>query len=596
MHKPTLHTIAICLAGVLSAPSHADEMKALSMFGEAAFPAGIEAPYPWTDPAAGRGCSLRLGAIGTFDSMNPFIVKGLPAPGLHNVYQRLMARSDDEPFTLYPQIARSVEMAEDRSWIVFHLDPAARFSDGRPITAEDVLFSLDILREKGKPHTRTYYSAVSRAEALDPLTVRMELEGANWEMPLIMGLMTVVSKAYFERVPFDETSLEAPVGSGPYRIVEIDPGHRLVYERDPDYWAREQPISRHRYNFDTIEYVWFRDSGVALEAFKAGDLDVRLEGSASRWATAYEGPGLESGEIVRAEIGHGRPSGLRAVAWNQRRPPFDDVRVREALGLAFDFAWTNRTLLHGQYRRTQSLFDNSELAPRGAAEGGELALLEPFRERLPAALFERPFAWPGTEDSGALRRNLRRATELLREAGFELRDGRLIDPRTEAPFSFEILINSSAWERIMLPYAENLAKLGVEARVRVADSAQFYQRIKTFDFDAMLWRWGVSLSPGNEQLIYWSSAAASDEGSRNYPGIEDPTIDALIEALVNARTRQGLVDATRALDRVLMWGRHVLPLYYKGHDNWAYWTTRVARPARATLYVSDLSSWHCGAR
>lgn len=584
--------LVLALSGLFGA-ARAEERHALAMFGDAAFPDGVTTALPWADPAAPGGCTLRIGEVGTFDSMNAHIVLGASARGLGLVTESLMARSDDEPFTLYPLIAESVEVAPDRRWIVFHLDPRARFSDGSPVTSEDVLFTYRVLREHGRPHTRTYYAEVAEASAPDALTVRFDFVAGNWEMPLIMGLMPVLSKAYYERVPFEKTTLEAPLGTGPYTVAAIEPGRRVVYRRDPGYWGRDLPINAGRHNFETIEYDWFRDSGVALEAFKAGDLDLRFEDDAARWATAYDSPALASGAIVMEEIDHGRPSGLLGIAWNQRRAPFDDVRVREALGLAFDFAWTNRSLLHGQYQRTRSLFDNSELAARGPAEGAELALLEPFREVVPPELFAHPFTWPETDGSGRPRDNLKRAADLLAQAGFALEGDRLVDGQGRA-FAFELLIGDPSWERILLPYIGNLRKLGIAARLRTVDAAQFQTRIAGFDYDALLWRWGVSLSPGNEQTIYWGSGAAAQEGSRNYAGVEDPVVDALIAALIDARSRDELVAAARALDRVLMWGRHVLPLYHRDRDNVAYWT-RIGRPDRSPLYGPDITTWYCNA-
>jgi microcin C transport system substrate-binding protein len=583
--------LAACALLVWGAAAQAEELHALAMFGDAAYPDGITAPVPWVVTDAPDGCALRLGEVGTFDTMNPYIVLGVPARGLGLVFESLMARSPDEPFTLYPLIAQSVELAPDRSSITFHIDPAARFQDGSPVTAGDVLFTFESLRDHGKPHTRTYYAAVTQTTVLDDRTIRFDLVPDNWEMPLILGLMPVLSQAYFERVDFLKTSLEPPLGTGPYIAAEIVPGSRVVYRRDPAYWARDLPINAGRNNFQTITYQWFRDANVALQSFKAGDLDIRFEDDAARWATGYDGPALADGRIVMEEIAHGRPSGLEGIAWNERRAPFDDVRVREALGLAFDFTWTNSHLLHGQYRRITSLFDNSPLAAQGPAQGGELALLEPFRGQLPTELFGHPYRWPQTDGSGRLRENLKQAAALLEEAGFRAVDGRLVDAAGR-PFRFEILLGSPAWERILLPYVANLEKLGIEARLRTVDAAQFQTRIETFDFDALVWRWGVSLSPGNEQAIYWGSPAAGQQGSRNYAGISDPVIDALIARLVDARSREELVDTARALDRVLMWGRHVLPFYFASDDDIARWT-RIGRPEQTPLYGPDILTWYC---
>ena len=582
----------VVLATMLAFPTGADEARlhGLAMHGDALYPDGPDGPFPWADPDAPVGGTLRLSEVGAFDSMNPYIVLGSSARGLDLVYQSLMYRTPDEPFAFYPQIAESVELAEDRSSIVFHLDPRARFQDGSPVTAGDILFTYETLREQGRPHTRTYYSGVERALAIGDRSVRFDLEPGNWELPLILCLMPALSRAYFEEVPFDRTSLKAPLGTGPYRAVEIDPGRRVVYERDPDFWGWDLPQYVGRHNFETVEYVWFRDSNVALQAFLAGDIDVRFETDATRWATGYDSPAVDDGEILLESLPHGRPSGLLGVAWNQRRPPFDDVRVREAMGLAFDFAWTNENLLHGQYERTVSLFGGSDLAASGPAEGGELALLEPWRDRLPEALFETPFRWPETDGSGRLRDRLRRAGALLAEAGYVLEDGALVHGTTGAPLVFELLLGDPAYERVALPWLANLERLGVRAGLRTIDAAQYQTRIAAFDFDAMIRRWGVSLSPGNEQFIYWGSKAADSEGSRNYAGIEDPVLDDLIAALADARAPEDLKAAARALDRALMWGRHVLPLYHRGVDTVARWRN-VTHSGVVPLYGADIRSW-----
>ncbi len=571
-----------------AAPGAADMplKHALSMHGDEAFPDGPPAAFPWVNPHAPRGGALRLAVIGTFDSMNPYIIRGVPARGLDLVYQSLLYRSWDEPFTLYPQLARAVELADDRSRIVFHLDPRARFHDGTAVTADDVIFTFDILLREGRPHTRTYYAGVTGTERLSDLAVAFDIEGGNWELPMILGLMPVLSRRHFETVPFTETSLETPLGTGPYRVEHIDPGHRVVYRRDPGYWGAELPQTVGRYNFDTVEYTWYRDSNVAHQAFLAGDANLAFEDDGRRWVTGYTGPAVDDGRIVLASLEHRRPSGLSAVVWNHRRPPFDDVRVREALGLAFDFDWINRNLLHGQYRRTAGLFDNSELAPSGPVTQGERALLEPFRDDLPPELFERPWREPG----GSLRQRLKAAADLLDEAGYALEDGTLVREDTGEPLAFELLHNNPADERIFLAWFANLERLGIRPRLRTADAAQHRNRITRFDFDALVWRWGVSLSPGNEQWIYWGSEAADAQGSRNYAGLGSPVLDAVIAALSDARTADELRAAARALDRVLMWGRHVLALYHRTEDHVAYWSS-LKRPPRSVLYGTDIWAW-----
>jgi microcin C transport system substrate-binding protein len=562
---------------------------ALVMHGEATFPDGPQAPFDWVNPDAPQGGTLRLAETGTFDSMNPYIVFGLPARGLGLVFQSLLYRSPDEPFTLYPQLAQGIELAADRSWIVFHLDPRARFQNGTPVTAGDVLFTFNALLRDGKPHTQTFYAGVTQAQALDDLTVRFDLVSGNWELPMILGLMPVMSEAYFEDIPFERTSLEAPLGTGPYKVVLIEPGRRVTYQRDPEYWGNDLPTSAGRFNFETIEYTWIRDSNVALQAFLAGDSDLRFEADPLRWATGYDSPAVESGRIILEEVSAKRPSGLFAVVWNQRRPPFDDVDVREALGLAFDFTWTNANLLHGQYVRTNGLFDNSSLAPSGPAAGLERDLLEPWREHLPQALFDSPYVWPETDGSGRLREDLNTASALLDKAGYIMVDGVRRNGEGQG-LIFEIVLANSSQERILLPWIRNLERLGVTGTLRTIDAAQHQARISEFDYDAMVWRWGVSLSPGNEQWIYWGSDAAQAPGSRNYAGIADPVLDSLIGSLSDARSAEDLVAAARALDRVLMWGRHVLPLYHRVDDPLAHWDT-IARPEHVPLYGVDFTSW-----
>jgi microcin C transport system substrate-binding protein len=559
------------------------------MHGDADFPDGPQQPFAWVNADAPQGGTLHLSEVGTFDSMNPYIVLGLPARGLGLVFESLLFRSPDEPFTLYPQLAHGIELADDRSWIVFHLDPRARFQDGTPVTARDVLFTFNALASEGKPHTQTYYAGVREAHALNDLTVRFDLAGDNWELPMILGLMPVMSAAYFETVPFARTSLEPPLGTGPYFVETVDPGRRIVYRRNPDYWGWDLPTSQGRYNFETIEYTWYRDNNVALQAFLAGDVDVRFETDPLRWATGYDSPAVKAGDIVLEELPTGRPSGLYAVVWNERRAPFDDIRVREALGLAFDFAWTNANLLHGQYVRTASLFDNSELAATGPVSEGERALLDPWRDVLPAELFDDTFRWPETDGSGRLREQLTRAGALLEEAGYTMVEGTRRDGAGRA-LTFEIMLADPSQERILLPWLRNLERLGVMATLRTVDAAQHQARIAAFNYDAMVWRWGVSLSPGNEQWIYWGSQAADAEGSRNYAGVRDPVIDAMIAQLSDARTREDLTAAARALDRVLMWGRHVLPLYHRNTEPVARWD-RVSHPRESALYGVDITTW-----
>lgn len=565
------------------------------MHGVPKYPAGF-AQFDYVNPEAPKGGTLRQAVIGSFDTLNGTVVKGLPAPGLTLATETLLTRSADEPFTLYGLLAESVEVPEDRSAVTFRLNPAARWHDGSPVTADDVLFSLDSQRTMGTPNRRLYYGKVALAERLDERTVRLTFRpeadgGYDREMPLILGLLAIHQKAWWQGRPYDRTTLDPPMGSGPYRIAGVEPGRRIVYERVAGYWGRDLPVRRGLFNADRMVFEMFRDDTVALEAFKSGQLDLRREADPVKWADGYTGPALADGRIVLAEFPHGRPETVKAILLNERRPPFDRAAVREALGLATDFTWIGRTLFHGRWVRTASHFPNSELAATGLPAGEELAALEPFRDRLPPALFKQPFALPATDGSGPTgqRANLRRALALLEGEGWRLRDGRLSNAEGR-PLTFEVLLGDPADERVALEYARTLTRLGVQATVRTVDSAQFQGRMDTYDFDATVGGWDSTLSPGNEQLYYVGSAAADTPGSRNLPGIKDPVVDALAASLARSRTREELVGRVRALDRVLLWGQHMIPLFHSPVDRIAH-TTRLRRPAVTPLYGPVVESW-----
>ncbi len=569
---------------------HALATHGIAMHGAPKYPQDFE-HFDYARPDAPKGGTLRLATTGSFDSLNPYIIPGVPALGYRLVFETLLARSFDEPFSLYGLIAESVELSEDRIWIVFNLDPQARFQDGTPITAEDVLFSWRLLKTKGRPHTRTYYSKVKRAEKLDERRIRFVFgEQGNWEMPLIIGLMPVLSKRYYSRVPFDKTSLEPPLGSGPYRIQEVRPGRSITYRRDPSYWGQHLPVNVGRHNFDIVRYDYYRDADVALEAFKAGEYDVRFERDPSRWATGYRHPAVRDGAIRMEEIPHQRPVGMQALVFNSRRPQFRDARVRRALGLAFDFEWLNRALYHGAYRRTRSFFANSDLASDPRISPAEQVLLRPHRTDLPSELFTTAYRLPESDGSGNNRINLRAALKLLASAGWKIKAGRLIETATGRPMEFEILLLKPWHERMLLPYVNKLKRLGVKARLRTVDSAQYENRTASFDFDVIVYRWGQSLSPGNEQEIYWGSRAAATEGSRNYPGINDSVVDDLIIRITEARDRASLVAATQALDRVLLWGHYVVPLFHLKVDRVAHWA-QFKRPASTPVYGTTMDLW-----
>lgn len=548
--------------------------------------------FPFVDPLARKGGRLSLGRIGSYDSLNPFIVRGTSAAGLREyVYESLMARSHDEPFSLYGLLAESVEMADDRGAITFHLRPEARFSDGHPLGVDDVLFSLAVLREKGWPYHRSYYRKVARSEATGPSAVTFTLDGSgDREMPLILGLMPILPRHLFTSESFDRTTLEPPIGSGPYAVAHVDAGRSIVYRRNEAHWGKDLPVYQGRFNFGEIRIEYYREASALLEAFKTGQVHVRVEDDPTVWAEGYGFPAVLDGRVVRREIKTGLPAGLSALVFNTRRPLFADPRVRRALCLMFDFEWINRNLFHALYRRSASLFERSELAAAGRpADAMERALLAPFSSRVPPAVVEGASRVPATDGTGSNRRNLREAFDLLAAAGYHLAGETLVDG-TGRPFIFEFLASSRGQERLILSYARTLERLGIRVQVRQVDSAQYWSRLKSFDFDMIQWTWAASLSPGNEQLNRWSSTAARMEGSLNYAGVQDPAVDAMLDALLKAASREAFVAAARALDRVVMSGDYVIPLFHAPQQWVAHWHD-LASPPIPPLFGLDLDTW-----
>lgn len=548
----------------------AEATHALAMHGAPKYPADF-AHFDYVNPDALKGGKARLAATGSFDSLNPFIIKGDSATGLGMLYDSLLTSSADEAFTGYGLLAESLEVSEDRSWVIFNLRPEARWHDGKPVTADDVIFTFEIIRSDGAPGLRYYYESIDTVEKLGTHRVRFTFTGGeNREMPLIVGQQSILPKHWWAERDFTRTTLESPLGSGPYRVDSLEAGRFIIYRRDPDYWGRDLPVNVGSNNFDTMRYDYYRDATVQIEALKGGEFDFRVENSSKSWATAYEIDAVGEGLLRKEAIGHDQSAGMQGYVYNTRRALFTDRRVRQALANAFDFEFSNKTLFYGQYVRTRSYYDNSELAARGLPSTGELALLEPHRDRLPPELFTREYQPPVTSGSGRIRGNLIDAVAMLTEAGWTLRDGKLVNADGR-PFEFEILLVSPLFERISLPFVKNLERLGITAKVRVVDSAQYIQRLDNFDFDMIVFVWGQSLSPGNEQRNYWGSGAADVSGSRNFAGIKDPVVDTLIEQLIAAPDRESLVDRTRALDRVLQWGYYVIPHWHIDYDRLVFW-------------------------
>lgn len=579
-----LRRLAIVALLLAAAPAAAEGVHGLSLYGPPKYPADFR-HFDYVDPGAPKGGEIRLSAIGGYDSLNPFILRGVPAANAGVVFETLTEGSSDEPFSEYGRLAESIEVAPDRSWVTFTLRPEARFGDGVPVTVDDVIWSFETLRDQGHPHYRLYYASVAKAEAVGDRQVRFTFAGPpNRELPLIMGQLPVLPKHWFTKDrPFNATTLEPIPGSGPYQVAEVQPGRMISYRRVKDWWGAKLPINSGRFNFDTIRFDYYRDADVAFEAFKAGAEDFRVENSSKNWATGYDVPPVKDGRIVREAIPHSDPQGMQGFVFNTRKPLFQDRAVRQALATLFDFEWTQVNLMYGQYARTTSYFSNSDLAASGPPGEAELKVLEPYRGKEPEEVFTKAFEPPKTDGSGNIRQNQRAALELLRKAGWELRDGKLVNAASGQPFSFEILLDQPMFERIVQPYVRNLERAGVAVSLRMVDAAQYQNRLNSFDFDMIIDTMPQSLSPGNEQRDFWTSAAAREPGSRNLAGVQDPVVDALVAQLIEAPDRDSLVATTRALDRVLLWGWYVIPQWHNDRHRVAYWN-RFAHPATPAKY------------
>jgi peptide/nickel transport system substrate-binding protein len=592
-------TALLLAAGLVAGdPCSAEPRPAIAMHGEPALPEGFTS-FPYVKADAPKGGRLTKGILGTFDSLNPFNGRGLPpgdiaaADAIRGpVVESLMTRSYDEPFTLYGLLAQSVDTDPDRTFATFELNPMAAFSDGTPVTADDVVFSWQLLRDHGHPRYRTYYAKVKTAAALSPHTVRFDFgSDTDREMPLILGLMPVLARHTTDPDRFEETTLTPLIGSGPYVVAEIDTGRSLTLRRNEAYWGRDLAVNRGLWNFDTVRLDYYRDTSGLFEAFKKGLFDVFHETDPGRWETGYDFPAVHDGRVVKEEFAYGLPKVMTALVFNTRRPVFADVRVREAISMLFDFEWINRNFFYGRYRRTASFFDDSELSSHGRpASAAERALLAPFEAAVRDDVMAGTWSPPVSDGSGRDRDALRRALALFREAGYELNGLALRKRDTGEPLVFEIMVANRDQERLALTFAQNLARAGVEMRIRVADAVQYEQRRLSFDFDMIQNRWDQSLSPGNEQLLYWSSAAAGEPGSRNYMGMRSPAADAMIAALLAARDREPFVTAVRALDRVLISGIYVVPLYHLPAQWVARWT-HVRHPDVTSLYGYLPETW-----
>ncbi|MDR5902045.1 extracellular solute-binding protein [Halomonas icarae] len=560
----------------------------LSLYGEPALPAGF-AHFPYVNPEAPKGGSLTQAAVGgSFDSTNPFIIRGTPAAGVSRIYDTLLEGNPDEPFSLYGLLAEGIRLDPDREWIEFDLRPEARFHDGEPLTARDVVFSFELLTEQGNPFYGAYYADVESVTALDDDTVRFAFASTHSrELPLIVGQLPILPKHYWEGRDFGSPTLERHPGSGPYRIAEVDPGRRIVYQRVEDYWARDLPVKRGRHNIDRLIYDYYRDRDIAWEAFKAGVLDYRVDARAATWATGYDFPAFNNGLIRKLRVPDGQPAPMQAFIYNLRQEKFQDPRVREALALTFDFPWLNANIFYDAYRRTESFFQNSEMAATGLPSEAELEVLAPWREQLPEDVFSEPLPMDHPE---ALRERLRLALTLLQEAGYEVRDGSLVEAETGQPLALEVLLYDSGLERVVQPMLRNMARLGIRGTIRIVDINQYLNRLRSFDFDLVVGQFPQSNNPGNEQREFWTSDYAQTPQSRNLMGLASPVVDDLVERLIRADSRESLNTLTRALDRVLRHQFIVIPHYHSGETRLAVWD-KFGWPEPSPQYGMDLEAW-----
>jgi microcin C transport system substrate-binding protein len=564
----------------------------LAMHGDLKYPAGFR-NFDYVNPAAPKGGEIRLSAIGSYDSFNGFIIKGQPAIALSLIYDSLMMNSLDEPFSEYCLLCETVEVPEDRSWVAFTLRANARWHDGKPITVEDVIWTFNTLREKGDPFYRYYYASVEKVEKTGDRSVKFTfVRGENRELPLIIGQLTVLPKHYWENKDFEATTLEPPLGSSAYRIDSFEPGRSITYVRVPDYWGARLAVNVGSSNFDKVRYDYYRDSTVAIEAFKSGAVDYRDENSSRHWATSYDIPAVKDGRLKKEEIPHKRSAGMQGFVFNMRREIFKDPMVRQALAYGFDFEWSNKTLFYGQYTRTRSFFQNSVLAATGLPQGREREILAKYADRLPSEIFSKTYTPPVTDGSGNNREQLRYALTQLQQAGWDIdkETRKLTHTETGKVMEFEVLLVSPLFERVVLPFKKNLVRLGIEVKVRTVDPAQYQERLNNFDYDMIVWTWGQSMSPGNEQRNFWGSETADRKGSRNFSGIKDPVIDELIELVIAAPTREELVQRTRALDRVLQWNHIVIPHWHLPYDRVLSWD-KFSRPSAIPDRGTSLFTW-----
>ena len=591
-----IHTNSVVAADtgvVLAQQANIIKSHAIAMHGQPKYPSDFER-FGYTSEKAMPGGSITLFNIGAFDSLNAYIAKGTPASNVDLIYDSLTTPAYDEPFTQYGRLAHTIEYPEDRSWVIFHLHPYATFHDGHTITADDVVFSFNLLREKGNPAYRFFYADVSQVEALDTHTVKYHFSNnQNRELVLSVGNLPIFPQHFWQDKEFDKSSLDIPLGSGPYRVESVDPGRNITLARVDDYWGKNLAVNRGFYNFDRISVDYYRDNNIAVEALKAGEYDFRYENSSKFWATAYDVPSVKNGKLIKHVIHHKANSGLQAFVFNLRKPIFQDIELRKAIAYAFDYEWSNQTLFYNAYQRSNSFFTNSEFAATGLPSKEELKLLMPFKDQLPASVFTEIYKPPVSDGSGRNRPNLRAAKKILDNAGYKVKNNILYNKKGQK-IQFDILLRSPGFERIVNPFIKNLSRLGIIAKIRLVDTSQYINRNRTFEFDMTVKVFSQTESPGNEQRNFWGSTAADTEGSFNIIGIKNPVVDQLIDYVVQAKDRQSLVVATRALDRVLLHHHYVIPQWYKPSNRIVYWdkfNMPDVTPVYDRYYTTGIYTW-----
>jgi len=551
--------------------------------------------FTYVNPDAPKGGTLRMWGNETFDTLNGFSTKGVAGDGLGLMYDSLMEKAQDEPFSMYGALAESIQTPEDRSWVIFKIRPEAKWHDGKAVTADDVVWTFETLTTKAKPFYKAYYANVANVEALDTHTVKFTFDMANnRELPLIVGEMPVLPQHYWADKDFEATTLEAPLGSGPYKIGKIVPGRSIELVRVKDWWGADLPVFKGRYNFDRITYDYYRDQNVSLEALFADEYDFRQEYTAKLWATAYDAPPVQDGRIIKKKIDNALPQGMQAFAFNMRLPKFDNLALRKAINYAFDYEWSNKQFAFGAYVRTDSYFENSEMEATGLPAGRELEILETLRGQVPDSVFTEEFKIPVTDGSGNNRANLRTAMKLLDDAGFTMGEDKIrMNPQTGEPVTFEVLVanTNAAFERWFQPWKQNLERIGIKADIRIVDASQYINRLLAHEYEVIVASWGQSTSPGNEQREYWGSEKADASGTRNFIGIKDPAIDTLIDLIVSAPTRDELVIRARALDRVLKHHWYVVPNWHLAAWRISYWDKFEQPETQAPYALGVIDTW-----